>query len=84
LIYTPSSQVSWQLNPDGVQVYIAEANTSLERIHDLSLLYGVEILELLGMRNLSAFVGQVVVKVFKRYHPLELLGPVNTIGRNVV
>lgn len=80
LVFSQSSKVNLILNPINVRKCIIEANLVLERIHDLSLIYGVEIFELLGLRNLSAFVGQVMVKVFKRNHDDILIENPNQDG----
>ncbi|MFQ5801329.1 MAG: hypothetical protein ACE5JQ_00345 [Candidatus Methylomirabilales bacterium] len=63
LRFTPtSSQVTWALSPLTVHRAVTHANRAMELLHDVAISNGVPLFHLLGMRNLSSFVGEV----FKR------------------
>ena len=62
MVYTESSSVTWELDPATVHVAVKAANLAMELVHDLSLLYGIELFQTLGLRNLSSFVGEVLAR----------------------
>ncbi len=47
------------LDPQSVVQTVREANRVLELLHDMAVANGVPIFKLLGMRNLSSFVGEI-------------------------
>lgn len=59
LRYTLAASVSWSLVPERVHKALANANRTIETIHDLSVANNVPIFQLLGLRNLSSFVGEI-------------------------
>lgn len=80
LIYTFNSSVEWYLRPETVLESVRSANLAIELIHDLSLLYGIELFQLLGLRNLSAFVGEVLAKQVAREEKTRLMPNPNQDG----
>lgn len=62
LLFTENSSVKWLLEPEAVKKCILTSNLAIELVHDLSLLYNIELFQLLGMRNLSSFIGEVFAK----------------------
>jgi hypothetical protein len=59
LVYTSGSSVTWNLSPDVLRRSLFAANRTIEIVHDLSIANNVPIFELLGLRNLSSFVGEI-------------------------
>lgn len=55
----PEASVSWSLDPVIVLRAVRKTNIVTELLHDLSLANEIPIFDLLGMRNLSAFVGEI-------------------------
>jgi hypothetical protein len=80
LIYTNSSEVTWSLGPTNVKECIQAANETIELFHDLSTLYGIELFQLLGLRNLSSFVGEVFAKQLRLSDPERFMSNPNQDG----
>jgi hypothetical protein len=80
LIYTLNSSVIWRLEPETVLKSLIAANEAIELFHDLSSLYGVELFQLLGLRNLSSFVGEVFAKQVRLSEPNRLISNPNQDG----
>lgn len=80
LIYTENSTSIWSLDPATVEQALVEANTSFELIHDLSLAYGIKLYELLGLRNLSSFVGEVFARKMRDKYTNRLMSNPNQDG----
>ena len=76
LNYTEHSTVDWHIEPEVIRECVMLANDAFELIHDLSLLYNIELFEILGMRNLSSFVGEVFAKqVYLKYSNYLIQNP---------
>jgi len=80
LAFTEKSSVLWSLDPEVVKKCVVTANAAIELIHDLSLMYGIELFEILGMRNLSSFVGEVFCKEIREMYSDKLIGNPNQDG----
>lgn len=60
LVYTDSQALVMEsLDPPTVLAAVRESNRVLELLHDMAVRNGVPIFALLGMRNLSSFVGEI-------------------------
>jgi hypothetical protein len=59
LLYTKNSKKQWSLDLDVVLKAAVASNRAFELIHDLFIAYDFPLFELLGLRNLSSFVGAV-------------------------
>lgn len=59
LLYTSSPTVQWSLDPKMVLRAVVAANRTVELAHDLLMSNDVPIFKLLGLRNLSSFVGEI-------------------------
>jgi hypothetical protein len=62
LVYTAGSSVKWHLSPELLRRAVFAANRTIEIVHDLSIANNVPIFELLGLRNLSSFVGEIFAR----------------------
>ena len=62
LEFSENTKTPLYLSADTVKKAAIAANKSMELIHDLSGLYSIDLFQLLGMRNLSSFVGEVFAK----------------------
>jgi len=80
LSFTQGSSVEWQLEPAKVRRAVVSANRQLELVHDLSTLYGIELFETLGLRNLSSFVGEIGVRELARQYATQLVRNPNQDG----
>lgn len=80
LAFTENSSILWCLEPQTVTKCMISSNAAIELIHDLSLMYGIELFEILGMRNLSSFVGEVFGKELLEAYPNKLIGNPNQDG----
>ena len=81
LVYTPinaSEQAS--LSADQVRDAVVAANNALELIHDISDANNAPIFTLLGLRNLSGFVGEVVASELYRLNSNKFLPNPNQDG----
>lgn len=59
LLYTKKSRKQWSLDINVVWKATVASNLAFELIHDLFIAYEFPLFELLGLRNLSSFVGAV-------------------------
>lgn len=59
LVYTKNSRQQWSLDVQVVLKAAVASNRAFELIHDLFITYEFPLFELLGLRNLSSFVGAV-------------------------
>lgn len=80
LNYTEHSSVAWHIDPQKIKECVETANETIELFHDLSLLYGVELFQLLGLRNLSSFVGEVFAKQVRLSEAERLMSNPNQDG----
>lgn len=80
LNYTEKSSVAWHVDPQKIKECVETANETIELFHDLSLLYGVELFQLLGLRNLSSFVGEVFAKQVRLSEAERLISNPNQDG----
>jgi len=62
LIYTSASSVTWRLPPDVLLRALLASNLTIEVIHDISIANMVPTFQLLGLRNLSSFVGEIFAR----------------------
>lgn len=70
LTYTQkSSSEIMYLIPASIKESVLSANKAIELVHDLSALYGIEFFHILGMRNLSAFIGEIFGREVCRSNP---------------
>ncbi len=67
--------VRWTLDSDDLAAAVRRANLAVEAMHDLSLAFGVEFFELLGLRNLSSTMGELFAREIHR-------GLSGKVGRN--
>lgn len=70
----------WALKPSTVLGAVRETNRAIELISDLSAANGAPIFELLGLRNLSSFVGEIFAAEVRKLHPSEFLKNPNQDG----
>jgi transcriptional regulator with XRE-family HTH domain len=59
LLYTKNSRQQWSLDVNMVLKATVASNLAFELIHDLFIAYEFPLFDLLGLRNLSSFVGAV-------------------------
>lgn len=64
LVFARDGKTEWLLSPWAVCSAMQNANRALELINDLSTAYEAPVFELLGLRNLSSFVGEVFALQF--------------------
>ena len=62
LVYTSNASVKWALSPEILRKAVLAANRKIEIVHDLSIANSVPIFELLGLRNLSSFMGEIYAR----------------------
>jgi hypothetical protein len=62
LVFTKGTTVSWSLTPNEMMRAVHAANRTIEIIHDLAIANNVPIFQLLGLRNLSSFVGEIYAR----------------------
>jgi hypothetical protein len=62
LKYTSDSMVAWSLSPDALLRAVYASNRTVQIVHDLSTANNVPIFQLLGLRNLSSFVGEIFAR----------------------
>lgn len=62
LAFTSGSSLSQSLSADIVMRTTIAANRTIELVHDLSIANNVPIFHLLGLRNLSSFVGEIFAR----------------------
>ena len=80
LSYTENSSVAWHIDPQKIKECVETANETIELFHDLSLLYGVDLFQILGLRNLSSFVGEVFAKQVRLSEAERLISNPNQDG----
>jgi hypothetical protein len=68
-----TSKTSWDLSPSVVLEAVKGANKITELLSDLSLANGVPIFQLLGLRNLSAFVGEIFAGELRKHDGARLM-----------
>jgi hypothetical protein len=59
LLYTQNSTVSWSLDAETIRQAVVSANKVTARLQAFATLYGFDLFELLGLRNLSALMGEI-------------------------
>jgi hypothetical protein len=62
LLFTSKSSVQWSLSPEILRRSVLATNLTIEIVHDLAIANNVPIFEILGLRNLSSFVGEVFAR----------------------
>ncbi len=75
---TPSTKWAFDLNV--VKECLVSANRFIELIHDISILYTTNLFQILGLRNLSAFVGEIYAKELAKSTPDRLMPNPNQDG----
>lgn len=76
LAYSLNSAQQFTLDPAVVKTCVASTNEVIELIYDLTLLYDVNFFEILGMRNLSSFVGELFAReLHKAYDKVLIKNP---------
>lgn len=80
LVYTQASSTKWSLVPTTVLEAVGAANLALELIHDLANANEVPIFKLLGLRNLSSFVGEVFANELYKIQKDRFIGNPNQDG----
>lgn len=68
LLYATEKKATWAIKCESVLQATLAANRTIELIHDLSNANNVPIFHLLGLRNLSSFVGEVFAREIYRLH----------------
>lgn len=80
LVYTEKSSVRWHLEPEVVQKALLGANRTIELIHDVAASNNAPIFELLGLRNLSSFVGEIFAGALRELYAERFLRNPNQDG----
>lgn len=80
LEFSENTKTPLCLSADTVKKAAVAANKSMELIHDLSGLYSIDLFQLLGMRNLSSFVGEVFAKQLRLLAPDMFIANPNQDG----
>lgn len=80
LAYSLNSTQQFTLDPADVKGCVSSTNEVIELIHDLTLLYDVNFFEILGMRNLSSFVGELFARELHKTHDKVLMKNPNQDG----
>ena len=71
-----SSATPFALQPVRVRETVLATNRTLELIHDLCLANNVDVFRFLGLRNLSAFVGEILKsELYNQYQSELMLNP---------
>ncbi len=80
LRYSQNSSQEFTIDPNVVKTCVASTNEVIELIYDLTLLYDVNFFEILGMRNLSSFVGELFARELQKAHDKVLIKNPNQDG----
>lgn len=80
LCFTANSRVNWSLDPKLVRNAVIEANRTIELIHDLAASNEAPVFDLLGLRNLSSFVGEIFAGAMRSLNEDYLLRNPNQDG----
>ncbi len=76
LTYAADKDCSYCLDANLVRKSLMSTNKAIELVHDLSALYGIDFFQILGLRNLSAFVGEVFGReVYRCYKDYFIVNP---------
>jgi hypothetical protein len=68
LAYANDDGADWSLDPQLVKQAVQAANRTIELIHDLAAANDAPIFALLGLRNLSSFVGEIFAGEIRKLH----------------
>lgn len=79
-IYTNDRTVRWALDATTIHSSISSANEAIELIDDLSTANNSPVFALLGLRNLSSFIGEVFASEVCRHHKGKLMANPNQDG----
>jgi hypothetical protein len=80
LTYTKKSEAAWLLTPETVKASVLAANLTIEVVHDLAKANSVPIFEILGLRNLSSFVGEIFARELQVLNADRLVSNPNQDG----
>ena len=80
LVYTENSSVQWSLEPSAIRECVVSSNIAIELLHDVSQLYGIDLFETLGLRNLSSFIGETLKNQIAHVLPDKLIRNPNQDG----
>lgn len=80
LRYSQKSSQEFTIDPNVVKTCVSSTNEVIELIYDLTLLYDVNFFEILGMRNLSSFVGELFARELQKAHEKVLIKNPNQDG----
>lgn len=80
LTYTEKSKTIKHLDISSIKASVISANESIELIHDLAELYGIGFFHILGMRNLSAFIGELFVRAVHKHFTKDFIKNPNQDG----
>lgn len=80
LTYTEPASLEWVLDAATVLSCLRQANEAIKVIHDASEEYDIDLFRLLGLRNLSALMGEVFARQVQKAYSEQLMGNPNQDG----